>query len=87
MIFSRLHDDDDDYDDEGNGVDSDWDPNVGHVSTAVKFKDVEDDDELDREVRAKPPVGQQSYPTGLTTESFILFHHIFFTFSGQRLAN
>ena len=55
MILSRLHDDDEDYDDEGNGVDSDWDPNVGHVSTAVKFKDVEDDDELDREVRAKPP--------------------------------
>ena len=63
MILSRLHDDDEDYDDEGNGVDSNWDPNVGHVSTAVKFKDVEDDDELDREVRAKPPPRLTTIPS------------------------
>ena len=44
-LFHRL---DDDFED-GNNVDSDWDP-TSHNPTAVKFKDVEDDDELDREV-------------------------------------
>ena len=41
---------DDDFED-GNNVDSDWDP-TSHNPTAVKFKDVEDDDELDREVKS-----------------------------------